>query len=171
MSLKVQKVPHEYRDAVLTPAIKPLMPSDWSSLLLIGPAGTGKTTQLWGLHKALTIGNEFTGDHPVHIISECGDIDRYRFEWDWLDDWSKFRGRLCIDDLGYRKPTEWTFQALYHLSNHRRMHGLKTIWTTNLTIEALKEYYGSAIASRVMGGVIFETGGIDKRTAPHEAPF
>lgn len=139
------------------------MPKDWITLLLIGPAGTGKTTVLWALHKALTTGQEFTGQHPVHVISECGDIDRYRFEWDWLEEWSKFSGRLCVDDVGYRKPSEWTSQAIYYLTNYRRQYKLKTIWTTNLTVEELKEFYGAPIASRLMGGVVIQTGGEDRR--------
>ena len=163
MSLTRQNIPPEYKDCKLTPSIKPRMSPDWITLLLIGPAGTGKTTALWGLHKELTTGQEFTGQHPVHIISECGDIDRYRFEWDWLEEWAKFHGRLCVDDIGYRKPSEWTYQAIYFLTNYRRQYKLKTIWTTNLTVEELKESYGAAIASRLMGGVVIPTGGIDKR--------
>ncbi len=163
MSLTRQKIPPEYSDCQLTSAIKPNMPNGWLTLLLIGPAGTGKTTVLWGLHKELTTGQEFTGQHPVHVISECGDIDRHRFDWDFLEEWAKFPGRLCVDDIGYRKPGEWTTQAIYYLANTRRQGKLKTIWTTNLTTDALKDYYGAAIASRIMGGVIFETGGPDKR--------
>lgn len=164
MTLTRQKIPAEYRDCELTPTIKAKMPKDWCTLLLIGPAGTGKTTVLWGLHKALTTGKEFSGQHPVHVISECEDIDRFRFEWDWLEDCAQFPGRLCVDDIGYRKPGEWTLQAIYYLTNFRRKHKLKTIWTTNLSVEDLKEYYGAAITSRLMGGVVIQTGGEDKRT-------
>jgi DNA replication protein DnaC len=168
MTLNRQKIPAEYAKAKLTPHIKPLMQPGWTTLLLIGPAGTGKTTVLWGLHKALTTGKEFAGQHPVHVISECADIDRYRYEWDWLEDWAKFPGRLCVDDIGYRKPTDWTYRAIYHLTNYRRQFQLKTIWTTNLTTEQLTEYYGAAIASRLMGGVVFQTGGADKRIVKPE---
>lgn len=164
MTLKVQRVPEEYKSAKLSDTVKKIvLEESWETLLLIGPAGTGKTTQLWGLHRMLVKGNEFTGQHDIHIISECEDIDRRRYEHDYIEEWAQFENVLCIDDIGYKKPTDWNTQAFYFITNYRRRNGLYTIWTTNLTTEGLKEYYGAAIASRIMGGVIFETGGKDKR--------
>jgi DNA replication protein DnaC len=173
MTLKVQRVPAEYQEARIAPSVKEIvLGKSWVTLLLIGPAGTGKTTQLWGLHRHFVKGNEYTGEHDVHIISECEDIDRRRYEWDFVEEWAQFENVLCIDDIGYKKPTDWNTQCFYFITNYRRRHGLFTIWTTNLTVEELKDYYGAAIASRIMGGVIFETGGKDKRLIdPSEMPF
>jgi DNA replication protein DnaC len=159
MTLKAQRVPKEYQNAKLAKSVHDVVfNTDWSTLLLIGPAGTGKTTQVWALHKQLIDGTEFTGQHDMHVISECGDI-----EWDWLEEWAKFPNILAVDDIGYRKPEAWTTQAIYYLTNYRRQHCLNTIWTTNLEEDKLRENYGAPIASRLLGGIIFPTGGMDKR--------
>ena len=164
MTLKAQRVPKEYQNAKLAQSVHDVVfNTDWSTLLLIGPAGTGKTTQVWALHRHLIDGTEFTGQHDMHVISECGDIDRYRYEWEWLEEWAKFPNILAVDDIGYRKPESWTTQAIYYLTNYRRQHCLNTIWTTNLEEDKLRENYGAPIASRLLGGIIFPTGGMDKR--------
>jgi DNA replication protein DnaC len=165
MELRNQKVPAEYSGAEVSPGIKAKIPKDWQSLLLIGPAGTGKTTQLWALHRKHVTGKELTGRHKVHVISECSDIDRYRYDWDWLNAWAQFPGLLCVDDIGYRSPKDWTCQAIYHLATYRRAHQLRVIWTSNLTLDRLREAYGDPIASRLTGGTVIQTGGPDKRQA------
>jgi hypothetical protein len=109
------------------------------------------------------IKNAWGDQHKIHVIGECSDVDRHRYEWEYLDAWAGFAGVLCVDDLGYRKPTEWTFQAIYHLATHRRANGLRTIWTTNLDAARLTEAYGPAIASRLTGGTVIVTGGADRR--------
>ncbi len=162
-SLDVQAVPYEYRDAEPSKSIRDHLPKKWQSLLLIGPAGTGKTTQVWGLHRKHVRGNENNGRQKIHVISECGDIDRHRYDWSYLDAWAEFKGVLCVDDIGYRKPLDWTLQAIYYLATYRRAHGLRVIWTTNLSVDRLEEYYGAPIASRITGGAVVQTGGEDRR--------
>lgn len=163
--LTQQTVPPEYADSVWSRDVGDRLPDDWHTLLLIGPAGTGKTTQLWGLHRAQPCGRVYDGMHPVHVASECSDIDRHRYDWEQLDRLAHFRGALCIDDLGYRRPTDWTIAAVYHLATYRRSHRLKTIWTSNLSHERIAEWYGEPIASRIAGGIVITTGGPDRRMA------
>lgn len=161
--LTPQECPKEYRDATLSAPLK-AVPKGWQSLLLLGPAGTGKTSQVWALQRKHVRGTEWAGHHKVHVISECGDIDRYRFDWEHLDAWSQFRGVLCVDDVGYRKiPSEWALQAVYYLATYRRAHGLRVVWTTNLDRNRLAEAYGAPIQSRLCGGVVLVTGGADRR--------
>jgi DNA replication protein DnaC len=160
--LRPQPVPAEYADAELSPALRNI-PAKWRSILLVGPAGTGKTRQLWALQRKHVTGTEWPGRHKVHVISECGDIDRYRFEWDWLTAWATFPGVLCVDDIGYRKPQEWTVQAVYHLATERRKHARRTIWTTNLDRGRLADAYGEPVMSRLAGGAVIDTGGEDRR--------
>lgn len=170
-TLTRQKIPAEFvahARAGVSEAMRERVPRKWKTILLIGPAGTKKTTQLWALHARHVSGSaeaQAPGTHKVHVISECGDIDRYRYDWDWLDAWCDYRGCLCIDDIGYRQPRDWTVQAVYQIATQRRAHGRRTIWTTNLTFDRLREYYGAPIASRLMGGTVVQTGGDDWRAS------
>jgi DNA replication protein DnaC len=161
--LHPQTVPAEYAKAEVSPALKALNGTPWQSVLLIGPAGTGKTSQLWAVVRRSVTGREWEGEQAAHLISECADVDRYRYDWDWLMAWSKFPGVLCVDDLGYRKPHDWTIQAVYQIATYRRAHKLRVIWTTNLDRDRLAESYGGPIASRLTGGVVIDTGGADRR--------
>lgn len=147
----------------MSPGMAGRIPTDWTSLLLIGPAGTGKTTVLWALHRKLVTSDDYWEGPPVYIVSECNGISRCRYDWDTLDELAALEGVLCVDDIGYKKPCEWMIQAAYHLSTERRAHKRRTIWTTNLTREALTEQYGAAIHSRISGGHVLNTGGEDKR--------
>lgn len=157
-------LPKEYATATISDSIRQeLRNTKWSNLLFIGPAGTGKTYQLWALHRKWNNKATTPGRHKIHIISECADIDRYRFNYEWLDAWCEFPGTLCIDDIGYRTPGEWNTQAIYAISTFRRQHQLKTIWTTNLSTAEIGNQYTPAIASRLTGGLVIHTGGKDRR--------
>lgn len=163
--LHPQMVPAEYAESTISPALKRLNGKSWQSILLIGPAGTGKTTQLWAMQRRQVTGGEWMGGHKVHVISECADIDRHRYEWEWLEAWAMFPGVLCVDDLGYRKPQEWTVQAIYHLATYRRAHRRRVIWTTNLDEDRLADSYGAPVLSRLAGGEVIQTAGADRRLA------
>lgn len=58
---------------------------------------------------------------------------------------------LVIDDLGVQKDTEWTYQQITYLLDTRLVHDLKTIVTSNLTLESLSKdnLEGARIASRL----------------------
>ena len=156
-----RNVPEEYRQAELSDGLKEEMPamSKWQTLTLVGPPGTGKTYAIYAMmitaHKA-----GFT--HPVKVISET-DIDRARFDLGLLDNLILHKGVLCLDDIGYKKPNDWNIQALYEITTKRRKSNLHLIMTSNLDKDALTTQYGPAIASRVFGGIVIDTGGEDRR--------
>ena len=106
-------------------------------------------------------------DDRVRIVSEAGDIRPHRHDRAWLEDlanWGTARHLLCVDDIGFtRKADDWVVEAVYHLANVRRAKQLPTLWTSNLEADALREVFGAAIASRILGGVLIPVEGRDRR--------
>ena len=99
------------------------------------------------------------------IISESSDIRRARYDRDRLDAWCKDERILAIDDIGCVKPSEWVLEAVYEIATQRRKDGLTTIWTTNLQPDELRQTFGGAIASRLLGDAVVEIDGKDRRLA------
>jgi DNA replication protein DnaC len=56
---------------------------------------------------------------------------------------------LLLDDLGKDKPSEWVFDRLFTLINHRYDHRLPTFITTNYAPEELIERVGKGVADRL----------------------
>ena len=105
----------------------------------------------------------------VRIISEVADIRRHRHDRDWLDDISKWgtnRHLLCVDDIGFTgKADDWVMEAIYHLANVRRANALPTLYTSNLSPDDMRNVFGAAISSRILGGVMIPVSGVDRRLA------
>ena len=71
---------------------------------------------------------------------------------------------VIFDDIGAEKSTEWVRERLYTLINHRVMEGLTTLYTSNLTIDEIRDNLGSRVASRIKEGNLFvELKGQDRR--------
>lgn len=49
---------------------------------------------------------------------------------------------LVLDDMGTLKPTDWVYQNLFHIINHRYDSLLPTIITSNLNLNDLAELFG-----------------------------
>lgn len=58
---------------------------------------------------------------------------------------------LILDDLGTEMKTQFTVSALYNIINTRLMKDRKTLLTTNLTLNEMKERYTPQIMSRIEG--------------------
>lgn len=58
---------------------------------------------------------------------------------------------LIMDDLGTEMKTQFTVSALYNIINTRLMKNKKTLLTTNLTLNEMKERYTPQIMSRIEG--------------------
>ena len=99
----------------------------------------------------------------LHIITEVGDVRAHRYDRAALDEWASADGWLAVDDIGAIEPNEWVREALYHLANERRANNRTTVWTSNLTPQKIRDTFGGAIASRILGGAVIETSGNDRR--------
>jgi DNA replication protein DnaC len=80
-------------------------------------------------------------------------IRRYKFDTDDEDALAMLREAdlLILDDLGGEKVSEFSLQELFALVNHRIVHRLPMVVSTNLSWSALEEVYTARIASRLMG--------------------
>ena len=124
-----------------------------------GTEQRGFTRSEWAEWKLHTLA---CGDR-VFIITESADIRRFRYDRVKLDEWCEFPRTLVVDDIGFMEPNDWVKESIYHLANERRANGRRTIWTSNLDPNGLREAFGPAIASRLTGGVILNLDGEDRR--------
>lgn len=58
---------------------------------------------------------------------------------------------LVLDDLGAEKTSDWVLQTLYTIVDRRYREELRTIITSNLSIEEIEEKLNDRVASRVVG--------------------
>jgi DNA replication protein DnaC len=66
------------------------------------------------------------------------------------DKYRKNPNLLVLDDLGDSKPSEWARQEFLLILNYRYEHMYPTIFTSNLTLEQLGEYFSDyRIPSRI----------------------
>jgi DNA replication protein DnaC len=99
----------------------------------------------------------------VLLISEVGDLRRHPFDFSWLDQSARFASWVVVDDVGASPPTPWVTDALYLLANERRSWKRPTVWTTHHPPERLRDVFGPAIASRLLGGMVLSLDGRDRR--------
>ena len=75
-----------------------------------------------------------------NALSEKAVIDKYS----WVD-------VLIVDDLGAEKTSDWVLQTLYTIMDRRYREELRTIITSNLSIEEIRDKLDDRIASRIVG--------------------
>ena len=119
-----------------------------SSLLLMGPTGTGKTYTALAVMmrlfevthlapRVVTATNMFTSLMPGGGAT----VDRY----------TTSTQLLVLDDLGASKITGWREETLLEVIDHRYRHRLPTIVTTNLPGDEMAEVLGDRVVSRLRG--------------------
>lgn len=116
-------------------------------LLMMGEYGCGKT------HLAAAIANTaLAAGVPTLFLTVPDLLDWLRFSYDSPEE--TYEGRfeeiknvrlLVLDDLGTQNATPWAQEKLYQIINHRYVHRLPTVVTTN---QELKDMDGR-IASRL----------------------
>lgn len=122
--------------------------SERNCLLIVGGYGSGKT------HLAASIANRLMDDGvPVLFDTFGGHLNKLKLEFNggrsvYLEQ-MKTIDMLVLDDIGKEKQTEWSQSIMFDVINYRYEHLLPIIMTTNLTNEALSEYVGGAVWSRL----------------------
>ena len=72
---------------------------------------------------------------------------------------------LGLDDVGADKGSDYARRTLQTLYEHRMDNGKRTIWTSNLTLAELEEFFGDErLSSRIAGNAdVVNIGGVDMR--------
>jgi len=121
------------------------------SLLLCGPAGTGKTYFTFCLIRLILSRNDHL--HAFWIKSKEIDdrilAESKNFTGDSIIDKTKNAGILFIDDFGIDRATERTERDFYEIIDYRWDHKLPTVITCNLNEKEILNFYGSRIYSRL----------------------
>lgn len=138
---------------------------------LHGAVGTGKTHICYALKKHYEVPQSFRYIrlwnvvdlmHEIRSDFDRGQYDKRRPEEDLTD--PENRRLLILDDIGAEKATDFVAETLYRIVNHRYVHQLPTIFTSNCTVQELADKIGERSASRIveMCDIIELTGG-DRR--------
>ncbi|GAB3213299.1 hypothetical protein GCM10027294_43560 [Marinactinospora endophytica] len=120
------------------------------SLTLLGPTGTGKTHQAYGVINGLVeSGLSFRWE-----VAAAADIYaqlRPRHGIDSEAEFSRFARAdlLVIDDLGAAKTSEWVEEVNYRLINYRYERECPTLITSNVPVKELVPQLGERVASRL----------------------
>lgn len=124
-------------------------PQGW--LLFQGHFGSGKT------HLAVAIANyRLEQGEPVLFITVPDLLDHLRstygpsseVEYDELFERVRNYPLLVLDDLGTESPTPWAQEKLYQLINHRYLHKLCTVITTNNDLQEIDARIHSRLVDR-----------------------
>lgn len=141
--------------------------SDKNLIYLLGATGTGKT------HLLRCMANEMIKQNKIVLLTTAFNLSQLFLKYHTskekdqiLDDILSCEV-LFIDDLG-TEPffNNITREYTYLVINERRMKGLRTIITSNLTPSELKERYDERIFSRILDkktSITLELKGSDKR--------
>lgn len=70
---------------------------------------------------------------------------------------------LVLDDVGVKMPTEGFREWLISLIDRRMDYRQRTIITTNLNSDAVREFYGETMLSRILVGTQIKLTGGDRR--------
>ena len=139
---------------------------DSKNLLFMGSSGLGKT------HLALAIADAvLENGHDVLYTSSAAlaaHLGREHFDYDARDEWltaCQEADLLILDDLGTEYISPLTISILYELINTRMLTQRPTVYTTNITDQAVfTARYTEKVASRIMGNCrMFKFFGTDQR--------
>lgn len=127
----------------------------WSS-----GTGTGKTSwacKIMGYYFrkiAFKSGLEYEGLYiflPTFLEDLRASYDNPDPEFDDVLEYVRRCKLLIIDDIGAEKPSEWVRERLLSFINTRVSNELTTIYTSNLSLDRLREKMGDRIVSRITG--------------------
>ena len=152
-------------------AAKTWLAAPLGDLFLYGGTGVGKT------RLCVTLLNE-AGDRgkTARFVRVPVFLDRLRIAMNGADN-SEVEAQLLnnfftvpilgMDDIGADKGSDYGRRVLQTILDQRLDHGLRTSWTSNLSLDQLAEFYGDErLTSRLAGAsLVAEIGGPDRRLA------
>lgn len=120
------------------------------SLLILGGIGTGKTHQVYGAMRALSVAGVVCRWRVVTAADMFAAL-RPRHGVDGEEYFEQLTGCsvLAIDDLGAYKGSEWTEEVLFRLIDQRYRHGKPMVVTSNLLPEQFTGVLGARVTSRL----------------------
>lgn len=122
----------------------------FKGLYLYGNAGSGKTHLVSAIANKLLLKSFPRFVTAPELLLEIKKTfgNNHTNNDEYLDKLS-YTKLLIIDDLGSEKPTEWVQETLFVLIDRRYTHLLPTIFTSNFSLDQLKDRLGYRIASRI----------------------
>jgi DNA replication protein DnaC len=120
------------------------------SILLVGPVGTGKTHQTYGVIRALAESGAYCPWDSITATDLYAKL-RPHPQANAEDDFNRLARTplLVIDDLGAGKASEWTEEINYRLINQRYEWERPTLIATNIPPLELRTIIGDRVASRI----------------------
>lgn len=136
------------------------------SSFLHGKARTGKTIQVswmileWNRTQFMNRGRcDFEFISVIRLLEDLRDSFNDMEKKTNLIYKYKNTALLVLDDFGAEKTTDWAFQMLYDIIDHRYNHEMTTFYTSNLSLNGLSEKLNddripSRIAQDCKGNII-----------------
>lgn len=114
-------------------------------LILAGPVGTGKTHAAYAVGNAAVAKGMFVEAWTLHDLLQAlrpdGDPSAQQF--------ARTADVLILDDLGAGKVSDWAAEAFTALLDARLRSELRTVFTTNLPADRLREVWGDRAVDRM----------------------
>lgn len=122
-----------------------------ASVFIYGPAGSGKTHVSIAIKRRLDKKNYQGFTYMVNYTDMMSELQRRDNPEVTvkLEDISKHRGLLIIDDLGAKSPNDYAIDTLYRILNYRYEWMMPTLITSNLDIDTINKVFGDRISSRI----------------------
>lgn len=126
-------------------------------LVLMGPSGIGKSVAAgYGLHRQMRAGSRCRWQNAASLVREVGST----FDHDAQRRMEQVKHTECLvlDDVGAEHRSDFSAGLLFEVCQHRHEESLRTIITTNLSIEDLRARVGSRLYDRIRSAGVFAVG-------------
>lgn len=124
------------------------------NIFITGPCGTGKTVLACHVareHIFAGVPVQYHGFPALIMRLQSIYRDQTKDPFAEAREIARFMGVMVLDDIGAEKLTDYVRQMTYFIINEREQWRLKTIITSNFTLEQLNDFIDPRIASRIAG--------------------